>query len=232
MLGAFQVLETTEPTHWLRDRLSKYWTGPTSVGGVVPEGYGSYARIYHRAERRAPDFRREPVRWSTLAQEKGVDVYPAMLFYEVAGCDPNYRALPKEIRRPYLSLENDEFEALVRALRDFTATPDQLYVAMWTGRGILEDHKPKVQLSFRDADYVLLKGSLDSVMQFLGWIEDDLWYAQAPDLMWPEDRAWVFSSDIDSLDSCVAGSRDCIDAVLAIPELEVLQTELTDVVSW
>ncbi len=232
MLGAFQILETTEPAHWLRDRLSKYWAGPTVVGSLVPEGYDAYARIYHRAEKRAPDGSWEPVRWSTLAQENGVDVYPAMLFYEVAGSGPDYRGFPKGISRPSWSLEGDEFEALIRTLRDFTATPDRLYFAMWNGRGILEDHEPKVQLSFRDADYVLLKGSLDTAMRFLGLIEDGLWYNQAPDLMWPEDRAWVFSSSIDSLDSCVAGSRECIDEVLAIPELEVLRTELTDVVSW
>ena len=174
----------------------------------------------------------EPVRWSTLAQENGVPVHPAMLFYEVVGSDPNYRTLPNGLSRPSWSMQDDEFEALVRVLRDFTATPNQLYVALWHGRGILEKHQPQVQLSFRDPDYILLKGSLDTVLQFLGYIESGLHYGQAPDLMWPEDRTWVFASDIDTFDSCVAGNQECIETVLAAPELEVLRTELTDVVCW
>ena len=211
LTDAFELMKTTEPAHWLRDRLSKYWARQWGiVGCLVPEGYDAYARIYHKAERQqASDGSWEPVRWSTLARENGKAVHPAMTFKEVVGEYAYYLTRPGKIHRPHLSMESDEFGPLVEVLKRHTTTPDQLYVAIWDGRSDFEGEnarrlygwlarwrikKAKVQLSYRGkADYILLKGSLDDVMLFFGKI-GKWWYEMPPDIMWPEDRAWCFSS--------------------------------------
>jgi hypothetical protein len=53
-----------------------------------------------------------------------------------------------------------------------------------------------------------------------------------PQLIWPRDRAWFVSSEIDFDSTIVGGTRAFIDAVLAEPALEVLSVDLgTDLTS-
>ena len=194
----------------------------TVVGGVVPEGYDDYARIYHKIERQAPDQSWEPVRWADIAQERNIPIHPGMTYEEIAG---SRDGAPRD------HLQADEYETLLPILKQHTTTPDSIYVAIWNGRNTLDNHEPRVQLSFRDADYVLLHGTLDDSIQFLTGLWEEM-YSNAPDVMWPEDRAWVYGSDIDSNDTCIAASQACIAAILAIPTLETLRTDLTDRVIW
>lgn len=53
---------------------------------------------------------------------------------------------------------------------------------------------------------------------------------RAPDLWWPEDRAWIVRIpeylDFDS--TFVGGSRRLIDRLLAVPDLEVVEAQATD----
>ena len=235
-----EILQSTEQAHWLRDRLAPWWRGGhgLTVGWLAPEGYDAYARIYHKAEIQAPDMSWEPVRWSELAQANNRPVHPEMSFREVAGLERDEHRWG--LREPDLSMDDVECSALMNVLRRFTTTPERCYFAVWDGYGGLEQlfgklagfriGRAKVQLSFRGPDYFLCSGPLEAVMDFQGSIGSDWWFGQAPDVWWPEDRAWCVSSDIDADVTCLAGSRGCIEAVLDTPELEALPTQLTHVV--
>ncbi|MGH2596746.1 MAG: hypothetical protein ACRDH7_12385 [Actinomycetota bacterium] len=73
------------------------------------------------------------------------------------------------------------------------------------------------QPSFPGREYLLFHGSLDALESFhLG-----IWW-QPPNLWWPDDRAWFVATEIDGYDTFVGGSRRCIEAVVASPDLEAL----------
>lgn len=241
-----ELMPSTEPAHWLRDRLAPWWRrGPVMyVGGYVPEGYDAYARIFHKAEIQAPDMSWEPVRWSELARANNRDVHPEMGFLGVAGLEMDEHR--RGLREPFRWMDRVECSALMSVLGRFTTTPERCYFAVWHGYGgfLDEEHverlvgkpaalrigKAKVQLSFRGPDYLLLSGPLEAVMDFHGWI-GGMWFEQTPDIWWPEDRAWCVSSDVDTMDTCLGGSQACIEAVLDAPELEVLPAQLTTVLN-
>ena len=245
LTSRIELMQSTEPAHWLRDRLASWWRrrghGKT-VGWLAPEGYDAYARLYHMAAIQAPDKSWEPVRWSQLAQENNKAVHPAMTFREVANLAIGEHI--KGLAEPDRWLNKRECHALLDVLKQFTTTPERCYFAVWRGYGLFDGQhgrrlfgwqaeewvgKALVQLSRREADYILLRGPLDAMPDFHGWL-GDRWFGQTPDIWWPEDRAWCVSSDIDTLDTCVAGSQDCISAVLDAPELETFRTTLDDTV--
>ncbi len=64
--------------------------------------------------------------------------------------------------------------------------------------------------------YVLIEASPAEAEKWRrdGWGED------LPDLMFPSDRTWLFSTLWDDDWSCVGGSRSLIDAFLSSPELK------------
>jgi hypothetical protein len=47
---------------------------------------------------------------------------------------------------------------------------------------------------------------------------------QFANLWWPADQAWCVATEVDFAWTYVGGSRACIDAVLADPRLEAVET--------
>jgi hypothetical protein len=47
----------------------------------------------------------------------------------------------------------------------------------------------------------------------------DGWKGVLPDLMFPADRSWLFSTLWDDDWTCIGGSRGLVDALLALPDL-------------
>jgi hypothetical protein len=74
---------------------------------------------------------------------------------------------------------------------------------------------------------LLFAGALDAIHAFY---ETFAW--DGPNIWWPEDRAWTVGTDIDLYSSYVAGSRPCIDAVLANEELESWPAQAEDLFGW
>lgn len=91
--------------------------------------------------------------------------------------------------------------------------------------GILSDEiskSPRLELPGRE--YVTFVAGA-STFTDPAWIADAPWAdsagAQHPNLLWPEDRAWVMVSEIDFDSTVIAGSTALIDALVADPALEV-----------
>jgi hypothetical protein len=53
-------------------------------------------------------------------------------------------------------------------------------------------------------------------------------YDQAPNLWWPDDRAWVVATDVDYAWTYIGGTSELIDRLLSDDRLEVLPAKLTD----
>ena len=72
---------------------------------------------------------------------------------------------------------------------------------------------------------MVFRGPLSAITSFYFYKDvEGAWrgWGQAPNIWWPEDRAWCVATDIDSFDTYVGGSKPCIEQVLVHPDLEAL----------
>lgn len=101
-------------------------------------------------------------------------------------------------------------------LSHYTTTPDECYFALWDGWSSIDiASQPRFEVPNRD--YFLFRGSL---ADYANWSSDDpiLWpYGDSPDpaFIWPADRAWCITNDVDPHFATVAGSAEAVDRVLA-----------------
>ena len=130
--------EDVSQARWVEESLSHGKWG--RLDSLMPQGFTSYARIFHPAYLEGD--RERPVRWSTVASWTGRAVHPLMQFERVAGLseepgdiyrDPPWGALPQ-----HGSIPERECRALVDVLRGFTSTPRPLL--FWPLGGV-GDHR-------------------------------------------------------------------------------------------
>ena len=185
----------------------------------MPEGFESYGRVLHPAQRQT-ERGLEPVRWSTVATWTGRAAHPLMQFHRIANLSwhesPTWGMLPSEGSLPPAGAE-----ALVAILRTFTATPDRCYFGLWDGFGVPEllafATHPRLRLPHRD--YFLFAGPIDAVP----WLTLGDFH-QSPNLWWPEDRTWLVATDIDLYDTYVGASEKAVERIVAGAALEAFQT--------
>lgn len=79
---------------------------------------------------------------------------------------------------------------------------------------LIFDDAQQVRL-YADWPYVLLEAGPD---QARAW-RDDCWKGALPDLMFPADHSWLFSTLWDDEWTCIGGSKELVDAFLAHPDL-------------
>lgn len=126
--------------------------------------------------------------------------------------------------------ENEQVGVALNILSRYTSTSDDCYFCMWAGwSSITIDSPPNFVIPNRD--YWLLRGTL---VDYADWNSDDpaRWsYGNAPDpaFIWPADRAWCVTNDVDPHFATIGAERAAIkeivadqriDAVLDNPELE------------
>ena len=224
---------------WLVDRMGGFAEG---VGSVVPMGFDAYARVFHPLQN-GPDRR-----WADLAARNGRIAHPEMQLHLIAhppGIAPPAYEHPAEVAEG--SLPPEQLEALVEVMRRHTGTPDRAVFAVWDGYGAAAGVRytipggrteplpplappgvlaaPRLELPGRS--YVLLQGDVADAAGVA-----DLFNGDAPNLWWPEDRAWCVASEIDFAWTYVGGSEAVIADVLSCAALEALPARSTDGVTW
>ena len=217
-----ELLNDVAPANWIAERI-RGWSGEEkgSVGTRIPEGFESYARIFHPAEYRSEDRKWHRVSWATVAECYGKVVHPQMDFCKLANL--KWTEHPSWGSRPDMgSLPEEECRPLVDVLSEFTSTRERCYFGVWEGyAGIdasLDRGVAKLESPDLDRAYYIFRGPLDGVLSFYKWWS----FNQAPNIWWPEDRAWCVATEIDDSETYVGGSAACIERVLACPELEAL----------
>ena len=217
-----ELLKSVEPAKWVTGRLRDWSAEEGSlVTTRIPEGFEAYARIFHPAEYQSEDKEWHRVSWATVAQWYGKVVHPQMDFSKLTNLD--WLEHPSWGSRPHVgTLPKEECRPLMDVLSEFTTTPERCYFAIWEGYGGLDERVgrgvPKLASPSAGRKYYVFRGPLDSVMSFCQWD----FFLQAPNMWWPEDRAWCVSTEIDDLDTYVGSSAACVERVLAHPELEAL----------
>lgn len=122
----------------------------------------------------------------------------------------------------------DQLRLAVEALLQRSDSPAEGYVLVWDGWG--EDafpepvlRTPRVVLPNRE--YYLCRVSL---ADFASGMIEDSWQAKTnrpmplPSFMWPSDRAWCITKDVDPHWAAIGAKQALIDQLLTEPSLDVV----------
>jgi hypothetical protein len=228
-LGPFQAVPDATSTQWLSPRLDPFGA---DVGSLVPRGYEAYARLFH------PAFKADteggaatPVTWQQIAEANGRSAHPRMQFPHVTNSWENWHGQPGvfDIAPIEGSLPVRYAERLLQLLDRFTATPRHCWFGCWTGYGssrLATSATATFELPQRTM--YLLTGPLGSLAQSICAAP----VYQTVNICWPDDRAWVVATDIDLESTYVAGSLDCIEALLDVPDLEAMACDAGDPIAF
>lgn len=251
-----RVLDDVAPGDWIRPRLGAWGTVTGLLPGGFDAYARVLHPVVASRPGAGADATWEALRWADVAAVTGRAVHPLVQWHRLIGYEGPEPWSPTSALWPlggppegHLALP--QLEALCRALAPHTTTPDRCLIAMWEGWGALNGGSIRVTVvdgrttstepvprAFTDAewaaprfrlpdrDYVLIAGPLDAVPDVARGTLDD--HGQSPALVWPEDRAWCVSTEVDVDSTVVGGSRSAIDAVLADPALEAFEVRPGD----
>lgn len=195
---------------WIEDGVGGFDSG---VQALLPAGFEAYVRLLHPSE--PADGRFE--RWAEVAQRSGRTLHPLARFEEVAGPgdEPPWQG----------SLPEHVLAALCTVLATETSTPRQCLFGLWEGWGWLHDEGPLVRLAGRA--YALYEGPIEAAMA-LGDRSAGVFFPQAPNLWWPQDRAWCVATDVDLDSTYLGGSARLAERLAGEPLFEVFPVALDD----
>lgn len=228
---------------WIVPALDGDWGG--RVKNFVPQIYDAYARIFHPAG----DEEGNEVTWAEVARRLGTKAHPEMQWHAIVGSYDSANMTDSRWPggRPNLSeLPAEKLDALRPILAGNTTTPGSVYFGMSTIRsGVTGEWPDAPQHEQTHREWVILKGPLTAVdritlgSRHFGVIHfypkgqgpppdhepPERFHREEPNLIWPEDRAWFVASEVDFDSTLIGGSRALIDALLASPDLEVLEVD-------
>jgi hypothetical protein len=230
---------------WIEPELDG-WGG--RVKQQIPQGYEAYARIFHPAS----DAEGNPISWGEVATALGTTAHREMQWHAVVVTYDhwNFRGSKWPGGDPRISeLEEAPLAALCEILARHTTSPRRCLFGISTIHGGVEESFPdEPLLRHPHREYAVLAGPLSAVGQIeinsghstsFGFAtlvavdgeplpdpgpEPSGW-GQAPNLIWPEDRAWFVATEYDFDSTLVGGSRELIDAILASPHLEAWEVD-------
>jgi hypothetical protein len=203
---------------WIREALREAPPGdPPQVGNYVPAGFPAYARVLHPG-RSWDGSELRLVSWAEIASSTGHEVHADMQFRVISS--PNKPGGQDWSGEPPVG--GDLPRSVGSALLAILPSAEWCWMCLWDGWGALE-LEPYYPIRFRlpNRSYLVYKGMLDRAVA-LGY--DD--WEQSAALWWPDDRAWIVVTEIDSYCTYVGGSRDLINRVLASDDLEAWPTTL------
>lgn len=115
-------------------------------------------------------------------------------------------------------------------LAGYTSTPDSYYLAYWDGWG-LEHFPPDVQrspqLQVPERSYYLLRGQANDLMGKSESRPDqpDQHAPPRPAFVWPADRAWCITADVDPHWAGIAASHATMSQLFAGTNLDLVPTD-------
>jgi hypothetical protein len=231
---------------WIELRLDG-WGG--KVKQQIPQIYEAYARIFHPAS----DGKGNPVTWREVADALGTTAHREMQWHAIVGSYDysNFTGSKWSGGNPNISeLDEEPLAALCAILERHTSSPERCYFGISTIHGGVEEEFPdEPLLRMPNRDFAILAGPLSAVDQIgisnahasafsfsAVWVGDGPppdpdpdpstnASEMAPNLIWPENRAWFVASEYDFDSTLVGGSRELIDAILDSPDLEAWQVD-------
>jgi hypothetical protein len=113
----------------------------------------------------------------------------------------------------------------LNVLAEFTDTPDECFFCLWDGTAgdvlsAAERQGPLVTVPYRR--YVLFTGRLRDYLDADGGPFDGD-SGPVPAFVWPADRRWCFTSDVDPHWAGIGADRSAIERLLGTPGLDVVR---------
>lgn len=115
----------------------------------------------------------------------------------------------------------------LRRLSHFTATPDTCYFCIWEGYSdiVLPRHVVESALVvLPHRRYAMFQAAISRIESFAEDFGSGRTVAP-PAFIWPADRQWCFACDVDPHWAGVGADQAAVDALLADPDLDVVQVE-------
>jgi hypothetical protein len=185
-----------------------------SVASLLPGHFEAYARVFppisHKWLRHA-----EPVTWRTLAAAAGLE------FNERTDCHALLDLNRDELGSRFGDLNPALMDPLIEHLAPATSARGECYFALWEGyAGSIPYETAEPTLLLPHRKYHVFRGAIDAVhvsfQQYFGDKSANLW--------WPADHAWCVATEVDLYATYVGGPRACLDALLADPRVESVET--------
>ncbi|WP_018544934.1 hypothetical protein [Streptomyces sp. LaPpAH-108] len=201
---------------WLHDRLGRPAPGPGHVvSELVPSGYAAYVRIFHLLE--ATDGSGRSRTWRACAEEAGVPFRPELSHHWWRKANP----APE---RPLWTagagaLDSGSRRALAHVLAEVSGE-QPVHFAYDLAAVLWGEDEPLV----RTGSLTELENVREAVRELVG---DD-----GPEFWWPQDRAWVVTTDYDLLSTYVGCSARTARLLLDEPGLETLPVASGTRVDW
>ncbi|MGU3586685.1 hypothetical protein ACLBYD_26395 [Rhodococcus sp. C26F] len=192
--------------------------------------FEAYTRVLHPAHRRigpAAD-QVEAVTWGEVAEANERIAHPLMEWDFITATPHRGQGQPGlwDEGPAVGELDGATARALIAVLASFTTTADRCWFAIWEGHSILDDVRDRA--GRRQAGWMgmfLIGGTITAGgSRFRTLLTPNLW--------WPQDRAWCVAPNIDLRASYVGGSRQCVEAILASPDLEAFEVAVEMSVQW
>lgn len=181
---------------WIAEGVGPFGSG---VGGLVPSGFESYARLLHPAwpagEALADGRELDPLPWKEVAKVSGGQMHPRVQFDALVGAE---REKSRDYEPDVGELPPALLSALCAVLAEHTRTPERCWFCLWEGWGWIDGSAgvivtsggasgrafdvppafpleiikgPRVSLPGRD--YILFEGPLNAANE-LGWRSGEL----------------------------------------------------------
>lgn len=205
------------PADWV---VASLRTFGKSVLSVLPAGFAEYVRVFHPG-RRGTGSDRAALGWAEIARANGRKMHAAAQFPLITGTGPFVSAGQPGVFDEAPARGNlpcDLLDSLASALALYTTTPGACYFAMWEGWGGLPaDMESAPTFSVPGRTYHLLTGSVEAVRELVRW---DWRWDRSPSLWWPEDHAWCFATDVDSMTTYIGTDHRCAQQLLSLSGVE------------
>lgn len=231
-----------EEAAWLGPRLTGRWG---HVTGVVPAGYEAYARVLHPIETEEGKM----TTWAAVAEAAGTRMHAQAQWNRIGAHRPGRRDWWCEVEPEEGNLPSATLALLVELLGQHTATAGDCWFGLWDGYGWIHGSPSVGLFTFDDEtgrsdqldvppafppnqlapeqlvhlpgrNYLLGRGPLDAALHLGHQITPNWFTPQSPNLLWPTDRTWFLSTEIDFDSTLIAGTHHLINTLVDHPHLE------------
>lgn len=202
---------------WWLEQLDVWGSDGIPVSSFVPSSLPAVCQVLHPWWGPDP----VPIRWTELrTRPAAADVRARLQTGDsILGTVGSEAGLRVETG----ALDPFTAAALVETLTAATATPDDVFVAVWEGWGDVPPQRfpGAARLDTQARGHFLLRGPLTGVLTSVAASGHD---RSASGLWWPADRSWFVATEIDFAWTYVGGERPLIDRLSGNERLEVVRT--------
>lgn len=218
------IAEDLSVGDWIRDGLDSWGSVPFTVGICIPGGFESYVLIRHTGLEDGSGVLGSTTLTAMLSTLADFTSTPENCFHALW---EGYGWMNSGAFAWFEPLKHSKFTWLTK-WRPFR------YLNMWISMRkhrdrILSNHDlptntlpegimelPRFELPNRN--YLLMNGPIKEALQ-IGTEHGEYFSFQAPNLIWPEDKSWIFINEIDFHATLIGGSKELVQKFLQHREL-------------